>query len=78
MNEEQTFGTGRILSKLSPKLTKYLSELEEQQEKHIKHYKGDCLLIDSIFESGNLLHADRMDSNDYNFYMQVDSNTKGH
>jgi hypothetical protein len=43
-----------------------------------KQYNGDCLLIDSIFESGNLLQADRIDSSDYNLYMQVDTNTKGH
>ena len=36
------------------------------------------LLIDSIMESGNLLQADRIDKNDYNMYMQVDSNSKGH
>jgi len=36
------------------------------------------LLIDSIFESGNLLQADRINSEEYHLYMQVDSNTKGH
>lgn len=44
----------------------------------MKHYNGDVLLIDSILESGNLLQADRIDKNDYNMYMQVDSNSKGH
>jgi len=36
------------------------------------------LLIDSLLESGNLLQAERLSSLEYHFYMQVDSNTKGH
>ena len=66
------------MKNLSAKLTKYLKDYEEQKEKLQKHYQGDCLLIDSIFESGNILQADRIDTTDYNLYMQVDTNTKGH
>lgn len=36
------------------------------------------LLFDSVFESGNLLRADRITSREYKMYMQVDTNTKGH
>ena len=31
-----------------------------------------------MLESGNLLQADRIDACEYNMYMQVDTNTKGH
>lgn len=31
-----------------------------------------------MIESGNLLQADRIAADEYQFYMQVDSNTKGH
>jgi len=55
-----------------------LGEHDENRDRLMKHYNGDVLLIDSILESGNLLQADRIDKNDYNMYMQVDSNSKGH
>jgi hypothetical protein len=67
-------GSGEYKS-LSFKLLKYLSDHEESQE---RHYNNDVLLFDSMFESGNLLQADRIDANEYNLYMQVDSNSKGH
>jgi cytosolic carboxypeptidase protein 2/3 len=37
-------------------------------------------MFDSIFESGNLLQAEKNGSmeNTYNLYMQVDTNTRGH
>jgi len=35
----------------------------------LRHYKGDVLLFDSIFESANLLQADRIDSLEYRLYM---------
>lgn len=37
-------------------------------------------MFDSIFESGNLLHAEKNGSmtDTYNLYMQVDTNTRGH
>ena len=36
------------------------------------------MLFDSMFESGNLLQAERIDKSEYHLYMQVDSNSKGH
>lgn len=63
---------------MSNKLAKYLADVEENQERLRGHYSNDVLLFDSIFESGNLLQADRIDRRDYQMYMQVDSNTKGH
>ena len=35
-------------------------------------------MFDSIFESGNLLQAEMVSRVEYNLYMQVDTNTKGH
>jgi hypothetical protein len=37
-------------------------------------------MFDSIFESGNLLQAEKSPTleNTYNLYMQVDTNTRGH
>jgi cytosolic carboxypeptidase protein 2/3 len=37
-------------------------------------------MFDSMFESGNLLQADRSATNidHYNLFMQVDTNTRGH
>lgn len=70
-------GSGEYKS-LSFKLLKYLSDHEESQERLLRHYNNDVLLFDSMFESGNLLQADRIDANEYNLYMQVDSNSKGH
>jgi len=31
-----------------------------------------------MIESGNLLQADRITTDEYHMYMQVDTNTKGH
>ena len=44
----------------------------------MKKYNGDVILFDTIFESGNLLRADRITRCEYRLYMQVDTNTKGH
>ena len=44
----------------------------------IRKYNGDVLLMDTIFESGNLLRADRITPSEYRLYMQVDTNTRGH
>ena len=48
------------------------------QERIYQRYRKDVLLIDSMMESGNLLQADRITSDEYHMYMQVDTNTKGH
>ena len=41
-------------------------------------YNNDILHFDSIFESGNLLQAEIVNPNEYQLYMQVDTNTRGH
>ena len=55
-----------------------MQELEESFARLIRKYNGDVLLIDTIFESGNLLRADRITPTEYRLYMQVDTNTRGH
>ena len=45
---------------LSTRLTKFMSDLEENIGRLIRKYNGDVLLFDTIFESGNLLRADRI------------------
>lgn len=37
-----------------------------------------CLLFDSFFECGNLERAEYVSSHEYNLYLNVDTNTKGH
>ena len=66
------------MQNLSNKLIKYLNEFEDNQERLQRKFDGDVLLFDSLFESGNLLQADRVTRTDYRLYMQVDTNTKGH
>ena len=44
----------------------------------MRKYNGDVLMIDTVFESGNLLRADRITPTEYRLYMQVDTNTRGH
>ena len=48
------------------------------QERIYQRYRKDVLLIDSMMESGNLLQADRITSDEYHMYMQVDTNTHLH
>ncbi len=55
-----------------------MQELEELAVRLIRKYNGDVLLIDTVFESGNLLRADRITPSEYRLYMQVDTNTRGH
>ena len=38
----------------------------------------NCLLFDSFFESGNLDRAEYISDTEYNLYLNVDTNTKGH
>ena len=63
---------------MSNRLSRYLSELEESFARLMRKYSGDVLLFDTIFESGNLLRADRITPSEYRLYMQVDTNTRGH
>jgi hypothetical protein len=37
-----------------------------------------CLLFDSFFECGNLEKAEYVNPTEYNLYLNVDTNTKGH
>ena len=37
-----------------------------------------CLLFDSFFECGNLEKAEYVSPTEYNLYLNVDTNTKGH
>lgn len=46
-----------------------MQELEESFARLIRKYNGDVLLIDTIFESGNLLRADRITPQEYRLYM---------
>ena len=74
---DEKLGSGRVRN-LSARLTKYMLEFDETQERLMRKYNGDVLLFDTIFESGNLLRADRITRSEYRLYMQVDTNTKGH
>lgn len=45
------------------------------------YYQGigpHCLLFDSFFECGNLERAEYVSPTEYNLYLNVDTNTKGH
>ena len=55
-----------------------MQELEESMARLIRKYDGDVLMIDTVFESGNLLRADRITPHEYRLYMQGDTNTRGH
>ena len=70
-------GTGKVQN-LSIRLTRYMQDLEESMARLVRKYNGDVLLMDTIFESGNLLRADRITPSEYRLYMQVDTNTRGH
>jgi len=63
---------------LSSKLINYLQETSKQKKKLLNKYKNDILIFDSIFESGNLLQAEYVSASEYQLYMQVDTNTRGH
>jgi hypothetical protein len=40
--------------------------------------KGESLVFDSCFESGNLDASIKVDEVEYDLFMRVDTNTKGH
>ena len=52
-------GTGKVQN-LSIRLTRYMQDLEESMARLMRKYNGDVLIMDTIFESGNLLRADRI------------------
>jgi len=70
-------GTGKMQN-MSHRLTRFMQDLEESAVRLIRKYNGDVLLIDTIFESGNILRADIITRSEYRLYMQVDTNTRGH
>jgi len=57
------------MQNLSNRLTRYLQELEESITRLMRKYNGDVLLFDTVFESGNLLRADRITPSEYRLYM---------
>ena len=63
---------------LSLRLARYMQELDDSMARLMRKYDSDVLLIDTVFESGNLLRADRITPSEYRLYMQVDTNTRGH
>ena len=46
-----------------------MSELEDSMARLMRKYNGDVLIIDTVFESGNLLRADRISPTEYRLYM---------
>ena len=54
-------------------LVKQMEELNETAGS-----KEEAMIIDSSFESGNLDMAIQVDKNEYDMYMRVDTNTRGH
>ena len=53
----------------------------QQQMNFLKEMSGpkdECLLFDSSFESGNLDMVIQVAPTEYDMYMRVDSNTRGH
>lgn len=64
------FGTGEYKN-LSGKLLKYLISHQERQKRLWSQYGNSILLFDSMFESGNLLQAERnaLSKDTYNLFM---------
>lgn len=77
--KQSPFGSGGYQS-LSGKLLKYLTHVKTKKEQLKQQYGENALVFDSMFESGNLLQAEKSPNleNTYNLYMQVDTNTRGH
>ena len=57
-------GSGQI-SFLSNKLIKYLSDLDFYKKRLLAKYHNDVLLVDSVFESGNILHVEMINNSEY-------------
>lgn len=55
-----------------------MQENDKNRKKLVQKYMNDILLFDSIFECGNLLQAEVVSPTEYQMYMQVDTNTRGH
>jgi cytosolic carboxypeptidase protein 2/3 len=65
---------------LSGRLLKYINQHRDRVERLKQQYGSSILLMDSLFESGNLLQAEKsaIGTDVYNLFMQVDTNTRGH
>ena len=68
--KQSPFGTGAYQS-LSGRLLKYLTHHNTRRDQLKQQYGDSCLMFDSIFESGNLLQAEKSPNleNTYNLYM---------
>jgi cytosolic carboxypeptidase protein 2/3 len=55
-------------------------EIEQNEHKSINPtmFKNPSLIFDSLFECGNLDMVVQIRENEYDLYMRVDSNTRGH
>lgn len=51
---------------------------QTKQENQFNSVGPHCLLFDSFFECGNLEKAEYVSPTEYNLYLNVDTNTKGH
>lgn len=67
-----------VFKNLSTKLCRYLMQNVEKMHRIKK--SNNVLWFDSLFESGNLLQAQKSLTlkDTYNLFMQVDTNTRGH
>jgi hypothetical protein len=58
------------------------SDTQKEEINKLAKHQGTigphCLLFDSFFESGNLEKAEYVSPTEYNLYLNVDTNTKGH
>ncbi|CDW74793.1 zinc carboxypeptidase family protein [Stylonychia lemnae] len=80
LNKKQVkhyLGSGQIKG-ISNKLINYLTDSDSNRRKLLQKYNNDILIFDSVFESGNLLQAEMTSQSEYQLYMQVDTNTRGH
>eukprot|EP00347_Sterkiella_histriomuscorum_P022485 403338316 len=74
---KHNLGSGQIKN-MSNRLLKFLTDSDNFKKKLLQKYNNDVLLFDSTFECGNLLQAEITNPNEYQLYMQVDTNTRGH
>lgn len=71
----------RILCRTEEKVLHDQENGDEEKKKDETPYSAigpHCLLFDSFFECGNLEKAEYVNPTEYNLYLNVDTNTKGH
>lgn len=61
-----------------PDEEQFFKQSTEEQGAQYTGIGPHCLLFDSFFECGNLERAEYVSPTDYNLYLNVDANTKGH